>query len=76
MALKILEVFLTYFKRRPGEVLDLNDIMEVWDEWGVHGADLKPGLDYAQENGWIKIFDSGNSFCLTETGFAQAKYRH
>jgi hypothetical protein len=29
MALKILDIFLSYFKRRPGEVLDLNNIIEV-----------------------------------------------
>lgn len=75
-ALKILEIFVIYLKRRPGSVLTSLDIVAVWDRCGLHHADLKPGLDYTEEHGWIEIFNSGNSFCLTEKGFAQAKDRH
>ncbi len=41
-----------------------------------HDADFKPGLDYAEEQGWIEISDRGNSVRLTETGFAQARDRN
>ena len=75
-ALKILEIFVSCLKRRPGSVLSSFDIVAVWDRCGLHHADLKPGLDYSEEHGWIAIFDKGNSFRLTETGFDQAKDRH
>jgi hypothetical protein len=75
-ALKILEIFVTYFKRSPGSVLSTLDIIGVWNKLGLHHADLKRGLDYAEEQGWIGIFDRGNSFRLTEEGFTQAKDRH
>ena len=70
-SLKILAIFI-YFLRRPGEALPLESIMVVWKERGLDHADLKPGLDYAQEQGWIEMFNNGNSVRLTKKGFAQA----
>ena len=71
MALKILEIVLSYFKRRPGEVLDLNNIIEVWNERGLDRAYLEPGLHYAEKKGWIEISNNGNSVKLTKMGYAK-----
>ncbi len=75
-AQKILAIFLISFKFCPGSVLTSHNIIGVWNNSGLHHADLKPGLDYAEEQGWIEIFDGGNSIRLTAVGFAQAKDRH
>jgi hypothetical protein len=75
-ALKILAIFFTSVEFRSGKVLSSHEITGVWNRLGLHHADLKPGLDYAEGQGWIEIFDSENSFCLTETGFAQVEERH
>ena len=75
-AQKLLAIFVTDFELRPGNVLPLESIIDVGNRWGPHDADFKPGLDYAEEQGWIEISDSGNSVRLTETGFAQARDRN
>ena len=75
-AREILSIFVTHANMRPGNSLQLNHFFGIWIERGLHDEDLKHGMDYAQEKGWVEIHDNGYSFRLTESGFAQAEDRY
>ncbi len=72
-ALKILSIFVTHFNCRPNDVLAINNIRSAWlsSKWNID--DLKDGMEYAVEQGWVEIVDVKKmSFKLTDEGFKQA----
>ena len=75
-AREILSIFVTGANLRAGHSLQRNNFFQVWIDRGLHDDDFKPGMDYAQQQGWVEIFDNGSSFRLTESGFAQAEDRY
>ncbi|HIJ86936.1 MAG TPA: hypothetical protein HPP97_04535 [Desulfuromonadales bacterium] len=73
LARKILDIFVSHFKCRPNDVLLINNIQIVWLNSGLETDDLKDGMEYAVNSGWIEILnDNSMSFKLTEEGFKQA----
>jgi hypothetical protein len=71
-ALKILDIFVNYFKYRPGDVLQRHSFNTLWHERGLAAEDLKPGMKFAARQGWVEVLRGGSSFMLTAAGFAKA----
>ena len=71
-ALKILDIFVNYFKYRPGDVLQRHSFNTLWHERGLTAEDLKPGKKFAARQGWVEVLRGGSSFMLTAAGFAKA----
>jgi len=70
-ARRLLGVFVRHFGLRQGDALLQNNLDAVWIKNRWHPNDLKNGLDYAIEQGWIEPLP-GNQYKLTDTGFAAA----
>jgi len=66
---EILSIFVDYFNRRSGEVLQINNFQSVWFDRGWRGEDLKTGIEFAVQQRWIEILNGGTSYRLTEAGF-------
>jgi hypothetical protein len=71
-ALAILDIFVNYFKYRPGDVLQRHSFNTLWHERGLTAEDLKPGMKFAARQGWVEVLRGGSSFMLTAAGFAKA----
>ena len=72
-ARRILSIFVTHFNCRPNDVLAINNIQSVWLSSKLDNDDLKDGMEYAVNQGWIEILDVNRmSFKLTDEGFKQA----
>ena len=65
-ALKILDIF-KHFNCRPGNVLYRRIFFR-----RMTAEDLKSGMEFAAQQGWIEILRKGSSFKLTAAGFAKA----
>lgn len=63
----VLAVF-EHFKSRPGHVLQPRNFISIFANNRWEMDDLKQGLAYAEEQGWIE--DAQNGIRLTEAGFA------
>ena len=69
-ALAILDIFVNYFKYRPGDVLQRHSLNTLWHERGLAAEDLKPGMKFAARQGWVEVIRGGASFMLTRlSGF-------
>ncbi len=71
-AVEILAIFVGHFKCRAGVVLRINNFLAVWHTRGLAAEDFKPGMEYAVKQGWVEVQPGGDSFILTESGFAKA----
>jgi len=71
-AYKILSVFVDRFKQRPGNVLRLNNFLDVIGKNEIHTDDFNAGMQFAIDQGWIEPQKGGVSFRLTKNGFEQA----
>ena len=71
-AREILNIFVKHFNGRPGHVLRINNFTAVWLPRGLANEDFKPGMEYAASKQWVEVLDNGDSFRLTEAGFAEA----
>ena len=71
-AREILKIFVGHFKCRAGDVLRVNNFLAVWHTRGLASEDFKPGMEYAVTQGWIEVQAGGESFKLTDAGFAAA----
>jgi len=71
-ALAILDIFVNYFKYRPGDVVQRHSFNTLWHERGLTAEDLKPGMKFAARQGWVEVLRGGSSFMLTAAGFAKA----
>jgi hypothetical protein len=69
-ARRILDTFLE-FGCRPGHAIGLQQLFGPFLKAPWQTSDIAPGLEYAAEQGWIKILDK-NRFQLTELGFSKA----
>lgn len=71
-AVAILAIFVRHFNLRSGEVLRENSFSTIWYTRGLAFGDLESGLQHALTQGWIEIQPDGESYKLTEAGFAKA----
>ena len=71
-ALKILNIFVHCFKCRPGDVPQRHNFNTLWHELGLAAEDLKSGMEFAVQQGWIEVLSGGSWFKLTAAGFAKA----
>ena len=70
-ARKILNIFVTHFKSRPGTILRGNNFMAVIHDYDLSASDFNTGLQLAVEQGWVEL-PSDNSYQLTQAGFDAA----
>lgn len=72
-ARRVLYIFVNHFSGRPGWVLrSINFEAANEKKRYLHYDDLGPGMDHAVKQGWIEALPDGDSFRLTEAGFAEA----
>ena len=71
-ALEILDIFVKNFKCLPGDVLQIHYFNPLWHKRGFAAEDLKPGMEFAAQQGWVEVIRGGASFMLTAAGFAKA----
>jgi hypothetical protein len=71
----ILDIFVSHFNNRAGDVLGFGNFNAIWHQRGLRTADFKPGMEYAVKQGWVDVVPAdpgGESFRLTDAGFAEA----
>lgn len=73
IAIEVLSIFVGHFNCRPEHVLSVNNFQAVWHSRGLEAEDFKPGMEFADQRGWIEILPGGTSFRLTKDGFAAAE---
>ena len=72
-ARNVLRIFVGHFSARPGWVLrSINFEAANEKRRYLHYDDMGPGMEYAVKQGWIEALPDGDSFRLTEAGFAEA----
>jgi hypothetical protein len=72
-ARNVLRIFVSHFSGRPGWVLRwINLDAPTYKRRYLHYDDMGPGMEYAVKEGWIEALPDGDSFRLTEAGFAAA----
>ena len=72
-ARRVLYIFVNHFSGRPGWVLRwINFEAANEKKRYLHYDDVGPGMEYAVKQGWIEALPDGDSFKLTEAGFAAA----
>jgi hypothetical protein len=55
---KVLEVF-SHFRARPGRVLRVNNFVAVGARRRWEMSDLQQGLEFASEQGWVRLNGAG-----------------
>lgn len=71
-AREVIRLFVEHYKCKPGTILFLYIIREVWRRNGFGFSDLLPGIEYAENRGWIRFFNEGRqTLTITEAGIRE-----
>lgn len=71
-ARRIVALLAHELEREPGDALALNEFLGTWKANGHAVSELREGLDFATDQGWIEVTDNGARFALTRAGLDEA----
>jgi hypothetical protein len=71
LAREILDIFVSHFRKRPGEVLQNQNFLVHWPQRGYRSDDFSTAIIYAIERGWLELAPGGR-YRLTQAGFDDA----
>ena len=72
IGLQILESLVQDLRLRPGHVVPDMALAQAFEKRGGHRDDIKTGLRFAHERGWLEYHSSKDHFTLTEAGHTVA----
>jgi len=68
----ILAIFVVHYGLYAGDVLRKGTFLSLWSQRGYRPRDFKIGLQFAIDRRWLEVLPDGNSYRLTNSGFAAA----